>query len=177
MGKRNGRYCCECDFCAVGPCEGRAYCLFLTDDSGYGHTLFCVAHAPLVGTHARTYLAAHPGVAVDPECADAWAVIEAEREYAARCVVVAAHQATHTMAEANELNEQQYRDMYALIGPLVGSVCMPTHQQFCPHCGQPMVASTPAQDAPKDVSADRGPAPVMPAPTKQKTWRDEPGML
>jgi hypothetical protein len=64
------------------------------------------------------------------------------REYAARCVVVAAHQAT------------------------------------CPHCGQPMVASTPAQDAPKDVSADRGPAPVMPAPAKtNESWRDRPPLL
>ncbi len=32
MGKRNGRYCCECDLCAAGPCQGGAYCLFLTDD-------------------------------------------------------------------------------------------------------------------------------------------------
>jgi hypothetical protein len=67
---------------------------------------------------------------------------DTEREYAARCVVVAAHQAT------------------------------------CPHCGQPMVASTPAQDAPKDVSADRGPAPVMPPPAKtNESWRDRPPLL
>jgi hypothetical protein len=142
MGKRNGRYCCECDFCAAGPCEGGVYCLFLTDDSGYGHTLVCCAHAAIVGKRTRAYLAAHPGVAVDPECADAWAVIEAEREYAARCVVVAAHQAT------------------------------------CPNCGAPLPGGVPAQDAPKDVSADRGPVTVMPAPAKtNESWRDRPPLL
>jgi hypothetical protein len=83
------RYCCECDFCAAGPCEGGVYCLFLTDDSGYGHTLVCCAHAAIVGKRTRAYLAAHPGVAVDPECADAWAVIEAETELAARRAAVA----------------------------------------------------------------------------------------
>ena len=49
------------------------------------------------------------------------------------------------------------------------------HQATCPHCGAPMVGSTPAQDEQKDVSADRGP---MPAPTKQhESWRDRPPLL
>ena len=47
------------------------------------------------------------------------------------------------------------------------------HQATCPHCGAPMVGSTPAQDEQKDVSADRGPV-----PTKQhESWRDRPPLL
>ena len=43
----------------------------------------------------------------------------------------------------------------------------------CPNCGQPMPGGTPAQDEPKDVSADRGPV-----PTKQhESWRDRPPLL
>ena len=52
------------------------------------------------------------------------------------------------------------------------------HQATCPNCGQPLPGGTPAQDPPKDVSADRGPVPTMPAPTKQhESWRDRPPLL
>ena len=47
---------------------------------------------------------------------------------------------------------------------------------MCPHCGQPMLGGTYAQDAPKDVSDDRGPVPTT--PTKQhESWRDRPPLL
>ena len=45
----------------------------------------------------------------------------------------------------------------------------------CPACGQSLAGhgGTPAQDEPKDVSADRGPV-----PTKQnESWRDRPPLL
>jgi hypothetical protein len=53
---------------------------------------------------------------------------------------------------------------------------MPPAQQRCPHCGAPMQASTPARDAPKDVSADRGVVPTMPKKTHE-SWRDRPALL
>jgi hypothetical protein len=90
------------------------------------------------------------------------------REYAARCVVVAQRTTSAPTMSISGVWVETDLDEPTERPPVL---------RLCPHCGQPMVASTPAQDAPKDVSADRGPAPVMPAPTKQKTWRDEPGML
>ena len=51
-----------------------------------------------------------------------------------------------------------------------------THQATCPHCGQPLPGGTPAQDEPKDVSADRGPVPTM-SPKQHESWRDRPPLL
>lgn len=75
MGYRDGRYCCECDLCPAGPCNRSQgiHTLWLTDDPDHEYTLFCTAHAAIVVEKTRAHLADHPGVAVDPECADAWA--------------------------------------------------------------------------------------------------------
>lgn len=64
---QNNRWCCECDFCAVSPCDGSAaYCVFLTD---YAETLdyyqFCGAHIDDADRYIVAHLVAHPGVAID----------------------------------------------------------------------------------------------------------------
>jgi hypothetical protein len=48
------------------------------------------------------------------------------------------------------------------------------HQARCPTCGAPLIASTPAQDAPKDVSGDRGVVPTMPQPGANVVDEDTP---
>lgn len=52
---------------------------------------------------------------------------------------------------------------YYPIGATCGVCAQIAHKQLCPHCGQPMIASTPASD----------PAPDL----KAKTWRDREAML
>jgi hypothetical protein len=92
------------------------------------------------------------------------------REYAARCVVVAQRTTSAPTMSISGVWAETDLDEPTERPPML---------RHCPHCGQPMViADTPAQDAPKDVSADRGPAPVMPAPAKtNESWRDRPPLL
>ncbi len=63
-----GRYCCECDYCAVSPCSNDAVSsIFLTDHpQTHDYWLFCEAHRARAEADVRAYLAAHPGVAIDP---------------------------------------------------------------------------------------------------------------
>lgn len=70
------------------------------------------------------------------------------RELEALEAAVNALSATHTMDEANELNERQYHALWSALGPLVNSIYVPMHQRICPACGAPMQASAPAQPAP-----------------------------
>ena len=57
--------------------------------------------------------------------------------------------------------------MYPMMPPAPPA---PPAQALCPHCGQPMPASTPAQPAP--------PAQMSAAPVKQnQSWRDKPPLL
>lgn len=55
---------------------------------------------------------------------------------------------------------RQHREMIVALLP---PECMPLAPKLCPHCGQPMVASTPAADAP-----------VMPVPAKDANVTHEP---
>jgi hypothetical protein len=171
MGKRNGRYCCACDLCAAGPCAGGVSCLFLTDDPDYERTLFCVAHAEIVGKGTRAYLAAHPGVAVDPECADAWAVIETASELAARRAVVAScygippGYVPHCGVCGKPL------PCACAVPPIVSPFMPPA----CSACLKPLpcaCGTVIAGEAPAAV-----PAPAPPVEEKPQTWRDRPPLL
>lgn len=66
MARVNGKWCCECDYCAVSPCgEGPIYSVFFTDQT-HNYILNCAAHEELAQRAAAAYLTEHPGVAIDP---------------------------------------------------------------------------------------------------------------
>lgn len=74
MGKVNGQFCCECDYCAVSPCRDsgawgawKVGAIFLTDHlQTHDYYLFCPEHQALAESAVAGYLAEHPGVAIDP---------------------------------------------------------------------------------------------------------------
>lgn len=67
MGKRQGRWCCECDFCAVSDCDGKgAHVVFLTDNpQTHNYYQFCGHHRSKAEAEITRYLAEHPGVGID----------------------------------------------------------------------------------------------------------------
>lgn len=64
-----GKYCCDCDYCAVSPCSewGAIGSIFLTDHpQTHNYYLYCPGHKALADRDAAAYLVAHPGVEIDP---------------------------------------------------------------------------------------------------------------
>lgn len=68
MARIDGKWCCECDYCAVSACEpSPIYSIFFTDHATtHDYILHCAAHEELAHQATAAYLAAHPGVEVDP---------------------------------------------------------------------------------------------------------------
>jgi hypothetical protein len=65
MARRDGRWCCECDYCTASPCGGGgAHTVFLTDYGTAPHNYysFCETHRPEADAAIQAYLDAHPGV-------------------------------------------------------------------------------------------------------------------
>ena len=101
-----------------------------------------------------------------------------DQELAARRAAVANGQEDYTPVPPKRTFTVNGHYAYLGRGTPLPYGALTAHQATCPNCGQPLPGGTPAQDEPKDVSADRGPAPTMPAPTKQnESWRDRPPLL
>lgn len=74
MGYVNGKFCCECDYCAVSPCQDSGAwgawevgAIFLTDHlQTRDYYLFCPGHQARAEADVQVYLLEHPGVEIDP---------------------------------------------------------------------------------------------------------------
>jgi hypothetical protein len=63
MARRDGHWCCECDYCARGVCVGPAYTIGFV---GHGHYIqFCVNHVGQAAVDTLLFLRQHPGVSID----------------------------------------------------------------------------------------------------------------
>lgn len=73
MGYKNGRtYCCDCDYCARGRCEGLIIVVFFVardnpTKATSDYIQFCRAHVTCAIRGSIDYLDKHPALMIDPE--------------------------------------------------------------------------------------------------------------
>lgn len=66
--RKDGSYCCECDYCWESLCDvtSKIFSIFLTDyEKTHNYYLFCENHRAIVEQEVHKYLNNNPGVSID----------------------------------------------------------------------------------------------------------------